>query len=102
MHYVPSFACAHSPAASIHHLQLRPAWHDLVMWAHRSTSPADAALLPLQVEVMKMMMPLLTPAAGVISFLKPEGAALGPGDLIGRLQLDDPNAVVGGDGGSIL
>jgi acetyl-CoA carboxylase/biotin carboxylase 1 len=51
---------------------------------------------------MKMMMPLLTPAAGIISFLKPEGAALGPGDLIGRLELDDPNAVVRGQSGHCL
>ena len=47
-----------------------------------------------QVEVMKMLMPLLAPAAGVVSFVVPEGAVLGAGDLIGRMELDDPNAVV--------
>ena len=45
---------------------------------------------------MKMLMPLLAPAAGVLSFVVPEGAVLGAGDLIGRLELDDPNAVVSG------
>lgn len=43
-----------------------------------------------------MMMPLLAPAAGVVSFMVPEGAVLSSGDLIGRLELDDPLAVVGG------
>ncbi len=47
-----------------------------------------------QVEVMKMMMPLLAPASGVVTFTLPEGAVLNAGDLIGRLQLDNPNAVV--------
>jgi acetyl-CoA carboxylase/biotin carboxylase 1 len=37
-----------------------------------------------EVEVMKMMMPLASPAAGVITFAMTEGAALNAGDLIGR------------------
>ncbi len=41
-----------------------------------------------------MMMPLLAPAAGVVSFLLPEGAVMNAGDVIGRLGLDDPHAVV--------
>jgi hypothetical protein len=43
---------------------------------------------------MKMIMPLLAPAAGVVSFRVPEGAALSAGTLIGTLLLDDPLAVV--------
>ena len=40
-----------------------------------------------EVEVMKMMMPLLAPAAGVIRFELPEGAALGAGDLVATLEV---------------
>ncbi|CAK0731625.1 hypothetical protein CVIRNUC_000020 [Coccomyxa viridis] len=46
-----------------------------------------------EIEVMKMLMPLLTPAAGRINFQLPEGAVLVSGDLIARLELDDSNAV---------
>ena len=41
-----------------------------------------------------MLMPLLTPAAGLIQFQLPEGAILASGDLIARLELDDPAAVL--------
>ena len=44
-------------------------------------------------QVMKMLMPLLTPAAGRIEFQLPEGAVLASGDLIARLDLDDAGAV---------
>ncbi len=44
-----------------------------------------------EVEVMKMMMPLLAPSSGAVTFLLPEGASLVAGDLIARLDLDDPN-----------
>ena len=50
-----------------------------------------------EVEVMKMMMPLLSPASGAVTFLIPEGSSLAAGDLIARLALDDPNTVRGGD-----
>ncbi|XP_072972493.1 acetyl-CoA carboxylase 1-like isoform X1 [Typha angustifolia] len=46
-----------------------------------------------EVEVMKMCMPLLLPASGVIHFVMPEGQAMQAGDLIARLDLDDPSAV---------
>lgn len=46
-----------------------------------------------EVEVMKMCMPLLTPAAGVIHFRTSEGSAVRAGDLIAALDLDDPTAV---------
>lgn len=40
-----------------------------------------------EVEVMKMMMPLLSPAAGVIAFVAGEGAPLLAGELIATLDL---------------
>lgn len=40
-----------------------------------------------EVEVMKMMMPLLSPAAGKISFVASEGAPLLAGELIATLDL---------------
>ncbi|AQK42598.1 acetyl-coenzyme A carboxylase1 [Zea mays] len=46
-----------------------------------------------EVEVMKMCMPLLSPASGVIHCMMSEGQALQAGDLIARLDLDDPSAV---------
>lgn len=46
-----------------------------------------------EVEVMKMCMPLLSPAAGVINVLLSEGQPMQAGDLIARLDLDDPSAV---------
>ena len=46
-----------------------------------------------EVEVMKMMMPVLAPASGHIRFCVNEGAALAAGDLIARLDLDDPTKV---------
>jgi acetyl-CoA carboxylase / biotin carboxylase 1 len=42
---------------------------------------------------MKMMMPLLAPAAGVIRYRLPEGAVLAAGDLIASLDLDNPELV---------
>lgn len=46
-----------------------------------------------EVEVMKMCMPLLSPAAGTIHFKMTEGQAMQAGDLIAGLDLDDPSAV---------
>eukprot|EP01018_Ginkgo_biloba_P038670 Gb_33780 [translate_table: standard] len=46
-----------------------------------------------EVEVMKMCMPLLSPAAGTIHFKMSEGQAMQAGDLIAGLDLDDPSAV---------
>ena len=40
-----------------------------------------------------MVMPLLAPAAGRVNFQQLEGALLIPGNLIARLDLDDPGAV---------
>ncbi|KAJ0987373.1 hypothetical protein J5N97_005729 [Dioscorea zingiberensis] len=46
-----------------------------------------------EVEVMKMCMPLLLPASGVIHFVMSEGQAMQAGDLIAKLDLDDISAV---------
>ncbi|KAJ4950118.1 hypothetical protein NE237_026950 [Protea cynaroides] len=46
-----------------------------------------------EVEVMKMCMPLLLPASGIIHFKLSEGQAMQAGDLIAMLDLDDPSAV---------
>ena len=56
-------------------------------------SHVDAGAPYAEIEVMKMLMPVLSPAAGVITFALPEGAVLAAGDLIGSLALDDPTAV---------
>ena len=42
---------------------------------------------------MKMFMPLLSPATGVIHWVLPEGSILSAGDLIARLDLENPAAV---------
>ena len=41
-----------------------------------------------------MVMPLLSPAAGKLIFQLPEGSILNSSDLIARLELDSPDAVV--------
>ncbi|CAA6665069.1 unnamed protein product [Spirodela intermedia] len=56
-------------------------------------SHVDADTAYAEVEVMKMCMPLLLPASGVIHFVMSEGQAMQAGDLIGRLDLDDLSAV---------
>lgn len=40
-----------------------------------------------------MFMPLLSPATGVIHWVLPEGSILSAGDLIARLDLENPAAV---------
>ncbi|KAJ6307102.1 hypothetical protein OIU78_022230 [Salix suchowensis] len=56
-------------------------------------SHVDADMPYAEVEVMKMCMPLLSPASGVIQFKLSEGQAMQAGELIARLDLDDPSAV---------
>eukprot|EP00803_Ostreobium_quekettii_P003946 evm.model.scf_1945.1 EVM.evm.TU.scf_1945.1 scf_1945:1899-19188(+) len=48
----------------------------------------------VELEVMKMLMPVLAPAGGTVHFKVPEGATLSAGDLFAQLDLDDPAAVV--------
>lgn len=56
-------------------------------------SHVDADTPYAEVEVMKMCMPLLSPASGIIQFQMSEGQAMQAGELIARLDLDDPSAV---------
>lgn len=56
-------------------------------------SHVDADTPYAEVEVMKMCMPLLSPASGVIHFKMSEGQAMQAGELIASLDLDDPSAV---------
>ncbi|KAF1871341.1 hypothetical protein Lal_00020134 [Lupinus albus] len=56
-------------------------------------SHVDADTPYAEVEVMKMCMPLLSPASGIIHFKMSEGQAMQAGELIARLDLDDPSAV---------
>nr|ASZ00206.1 acetyl-CoA carboxylase 2 [Geranium incanum] len=56
-------------------------------------SQVEADFPYAEVEVMKMCMPLLSPASGVIHFKMSEGHAMQTGELIARLDLDDPSAV---------
>ncbi len=48
----------------------------------------------VEIEVMKMYMPLKAPEAGYISFQMSEGATLSPGDVIALMKLDNPDKVV--------
>ncbi|KAI8013044.1 Acetyl-CoA carboxylase 1 [Camellia lanceoleosa] len=57
------------------------------------SSHVEADIPFVEVEVMKMCMPLLSPASGIIHFLMSEGQAMQAGELIARLDLDDPSAV---------
>ncbi|KAL0300319.1 UNVERIFIED_CONTAM: Acetyl-CoA carboxylase 1 [Sesamum angustifolium] len=56
-------------------------------------SHVDADTPYAEVEVMKMCMPLLSPASGKIHFKMSEGQAMQAGELIARIDLDDPSAV---------
>jgi len=51
----------------------------------------------VEVEVMKMYMPLKVAESGTINFQVSEGAVLSPGDLIASLRLDNPEKVVKSD-----
>jgi acetyl/propionyl-CoA carboxylase alpha subunit len=46
-----------------------------------------------EIEVMKMFMPLKVEESGILSWTVIEGAALAPGDLLGSLELDNPENV---------
>lgn len=48
----------------------------------------------VEIEVMKMYMPLKAQESGIVHFQKSEGASLTPGDLIARITLDNPDLVV--------
>ncbi|KAG8990813.1 acetyl-coenzyme-A carboxylase, partial [Tulasnella sp. 427] len=46
-----------------------------------------------EIEVMKMIMPLVATEDGIPHFVKQPGASLEPGDILGVLTLDDPGRV---------
>jgi acetyl-CoA carboxylase/biotin carboxylase 1 len=46
-----------------------------------------------EIEVMKMFMPLKVEESGIITWANNEGAALGPGDLLATLELENPDNV---------
>eukprot|EP00111_Clytia_hemisphaerica_P003152 TCONS_00008959-protein len=46
-----------------------------------------------EIEVMKMIMPLVAACSGCLHHIKVPGTSLEPGMVIGRLTLDDPNKV---------
>lgn len=48
----------------------------------------------VEIEVMKMYMPLKVSESGVIRFFMGEGATLSPGDLIAMMSLDNPETIV--------
>ncbi|XP_019100885.1 PREDICTED: acetyl-CoA carboxylase 1-like [Camelina sativa] len=65
----------------------------LLRYLVSDNSNIDADTPYAEVEVMKMCMPLLSPASGVIHFKMSEGQAMQAGELIAKLDLDDPSAV---------
>lgn len=48
----------------------------------------------VELEAMKMIMPVKAAATGKISHVKPAGSIVAAGDLLGTLELDDPSSVV--------
>lgn len=54
-----------------------------------SLSPCLQSQAYAEVEVMKMIMPLISSAAGKVFPIIPEGSPLSVGDVIANLELDD-------------
>eukprot|EP01038_Epipyxis_sp_PR26KG_P010409 gene10409-13983_t len=48
----------------------------------------------VEIEVMKMYMPLKALEAGTVTFKMSEGATLSPGDIIATVNLDNPDSVI--------
>ncbi|KAG5126861.1 hypothetical protein JHK82_027696 [Glycine max] len=69
------------------------AFDNSLVWIVCDDSHVDADTPYAEVEVMKMCMPLLSLASGIIHFKMSEGQAMQAGELIARLHLDDPSAV---------
>lgn len=55
----------------------------------------------VEIEVMKMYMPLKAEESGAVHFQLSEGAVISPGDLIARIELDHPDRIVRAQVGSI-
>ena len=65
----------------------------LVKWLVEDGAHVAADEPYAEMEVMKMLMPLVTPAAGVLRALVNEGAPVAAGEVLARLDLDDPSSV---------
>ena len=65
----------------------------LVRWLVEDNSHVNADEQYAEIEVMKMIMPLVSNAAGVISFEIAEGQQVAPGQLIARIKLDDESSI---------
>ncbi|OLY77749.1 Acetyl-CoA carboxylase [Smittium mucronatum] len=46
-----------------------------------------------EIEVMKMIMPILSSEQGIVHFIKPAGSVIAAGETLGTLTLDDPSKV---------
>ena len=65
----------------------------LVRWLVEDKSHINADEQYAEIEVMKMIMPLVSSAAGVISLEIAEGQQVAPGQLIARIKLDDESSI---------
>lgn len=74
--------------------QLRsPSPGKLVRFLVESGESVRAGEAFAEVEVMKMIMPLVAQEDGLVQLIKQPGASLEAGDILGILQLDDPSRV---------
>jgi acetyl-CoA carboxylase/biotin carboxylase 1 len=74
--------------------QLRtPSPGKLVKYSVENGAHVRAGQTFAEVEVMKMHMPLVAQEDGVVQLIKPPGAGLEAGDILGILALDDPSRV---------
>lgn len=74
--------------------QLRsPSPGKLVKFLVESGDHVNAGDVYAEIEVMKMIMPLVAAEAGLVQFVKQVGVTVDPGAIIGILQLDDPSRV---------
>eukprot|EP01116_Phalansterium_solitarium_P020509 TRINITY_DN6083_c0_g1_i2.p1 TRINITY_DN6083_c0_g1~~TRINITY_DN6083_c0_g1_i2.p1 ORF type:complete len:1954 (+),score=684.67 TRINITY_DN6083_c0_g1_i2:86-5863(+) len=74
--------------------QLRtPTTGKLVRYLVEAGSHVQAGQAYAEMEVMKMYLPLLVTETGKIHFVRSEGSVLELGDVVARLELDDPSKV---------
>jgi acetyl-CoA carboxylase/biotin carboxylase 1 len=65
----------------------------LIRWLVEDQSHVEADEQYAEIEVMKMIMPLVSPAAGKITLEIAEGQQVTPGQLIARIKLDDESSI---------
>ena len=65
----------------------------LVRWLVEDKAHIKADEQYAEIEVMKMIMPLVSTAAGIISLEIAEGQQVAPGQLIARIKLDDESSI---------